>query len=130
MSPFAFLMLHVEHGDCVDLSQGYKCNCWIGQRRDRYVGYNSHKQKPNKSVIWLCLVNIDEWLSTTCVNGNCSNQENGFTRSCKPGWRGVSCNGNTIFLTLRIARLRNRQPTFFITIFLKTPKVQKFFNKL
>ena len=42
---------------------------------------------------------VDECASNPCVNGNCSSQENGFTCSCEPGWRGMQCDGMNAYLT-------------------------------
>ncbi|XP_052248051.1 von Willebrand factor A domain-containing protein 2-like isoform X2 [Dreissena polymorpha] len=54
--------------------QGYVCTCQSG-----WTGANC------------TLIDIDECVSSPCVNGWCSDRLNGYTCHCEPGYTGIHC---------------------------------------
>ena len=37
------------------------------------------------------ITDLDECISSPCVHGKCSNEENRFTCECEEGWTGTLC---------------------------------------
>lgn len=69
-------------GTCVDLVDGYKCNCLPG-----FEGKN-------------CQHMTDDCKSDPCLNGaTCLDELDGYVCKCRPGFVGLQCEGN-IILTL------------------------------
>ena len=42
----------------------------------------------------LCELDVDECVSSPCLNGTCKNEIPGFSCSCNPGYSGILCNAD------------------------------------
>lgn len=79
----------LNDGTCVDLVDGYKCNCLPG-----YEGKN-------------CQHTSDDCKSEPCQNGaSCVDELDGYLCKCRPGFVGLQCEGmlpsNEIMLQVAI----------------------------
>lgn len=62
-----------EHGVCIDQINGFVCQC-----SDGYTGAR-------------CETDIDNCLSSPCVNGVCTDQVDDFQCDCETGFEGKTC---------------------------------------
>ncbi|ESO11989.1 hypothetical protein HELRODRAFT_158374 [Helobdella robusta] len=91
-----FSMPCLNGGSCAVMFLSYQCTCLLGWTDDMVLTLTNRfgfdKVVENLLKGMNCEIEVNECLSEPCLNGGtCSDQLNGYSCNCLPGFAGASC---------------------------------------